>query len=454
MTTVLTLVLASVRTRLWQYAGALLVSFMSASLLTLLASVLDSVHRAAPGHGAERAAQSLLGLVGGTSGFAALLLVANTLVLVAQQRRLEIGTLRVIGATAPQIRGQIVGEAVVVAVLGGVTGAAVGTAALSPVLQWLIRHGVLPTGPQAGLSLVGFAVGVLSTVVIAVPAAWAAVRGPLRMSPIAAVRDAAVEGRAVPVGRTVAAVATLALAWAVWDRYGRKSGVHEAINGAMALCLTLLIAAWLLLPLVVRPVAALSALPGRLLSRCTGRLGAANCAAAGPRVAAMAGPVLLAAGLSAMLLCGNAVSQATVTAHSALQQQNNAVGMRILMTPLIVYAALGILNTLLLATRRRRPEFAALRLAGSTKAQLLRMLGWESATVVLSGLLMAAVVITIFLAGLAARLGPHLTVADVLPWGALAQVVAGCAGLGVLGVLVPGVLVLRVRPARAVASAD
>ncbi|MFD3422848.1 ABC transporter permease [Streptomyces decoyicus] len=447
------LVLASVRTRLWQYTGVLLVSFMSAGLLTLLASVLDSVHRADPGHGAERAAQSLLGLVGGTSGFAAMLLVANTLALVAQQRRVEIGTLRVVGATASQIRAQIVGEAAVVALLGGTAGGAAGGAALGPALRWLIGNGVLPAGPQAAFSPLGFAVGVLSTVVIAVPAALAAVRGPLRMSPVDAVRDAAVERRTLPVGRTVAAVATLALAWAAWDRYGRKSGAHEAVNGAMALCLTLLIAAWLLLPLVVRPVALLSALPGRLLSRCTGRLAAANSGAAGRRVAAMAGPVLLAAGLSTMLLCGNAVSQAVDTAQTALQQRNNAVGMRILMAPLLVYTALGILNTLLLATRQRRQEFAALRLAGSTKAQLLRMLGWESVVVVLSGLLMAGLVIAAFLTGLSARIAPYLTGPAPLPWGTLAQVAAGCAGLGVLGVLVPGVLVLRVRPVRAIRAA-
>ncbi|MGW7024919.1 FtsX-like permease family protein [Streptomyces decoyicus] len=165
----LALVLASVRTRLWQYAGVLLVSFMSAGLLTLLASVLDSVHRADPGHGAERAAQSLLGLVGGTSGFAAMLLVANTLVLVAQQRRVEIGTLRVVGATASQIRAHIVGEAAVVALLGGTAGGAVGSVALGPALRWLIGNGVLPAGPQAAFSPLGFAVGVLSTVVIAVP---------------------------------------------------------------------------------------------------------------------------------------------------------------------------------------------------------------------------------------------------------------------------------------------
>ncbi|MFE7317195.1 FtsX-like permease family protein [Streptomyces sp. NPDC057555] len=447
----LSLVLASVRTRLGQYVGVLLVSAMSAGLLTLLASVLDSVHQADPGHRAERSAQSLLGLVGGTSGFAALLLVSNTLALVAQQRRTEIGALRVVGASTTQIRIQIVSEAAVVAALGGVAGAAGGTVALGPVLDWLIGHHVLPSGPRPDFSPLGFAVGLLSTVVIAVPAALAAVRGPLRTSAVAALREAVVERRALPTGRAIGAVVMLLLAWAVWDRYARKSGAHEALNGSMALCMMLLIAAWLLLPLVVRPAAALSALPGRLLSRCTGRLAAANSAAAGRRVAAMAGPVLLAAGLSTMLLCGNAVSQATATAHNALQQENNAVGLRILMTPLIVCAALGILNTLLLATRQRRQEFAALRLAGSTRAQLLRMLGWESVAVVLSGLMTAGLVNGVFLAGLSTRIAPYLTdMTAVLPWADMAKIAVGCAGLGALGVLVPGVLVLRVNAVHAV----
>ncbi|MFE3886822.1 FtsX-like permease family protein [Streptomyces lydicus] len=447
----LSLVLASVRTRLGQYVGVLLVSAMSAGLLTLLSSVLDSVHHADPGHRAERSAQSLLGLVGGTSGFAALLLVANTLALVAQQRRTEIGALRVIGATTVQIRIQVVSEAAVVAALGGMAGAACGAVALGPVLDWLIEHHVLPAGPQPDFSPLGFAVGLLSTIVIAIPAALTAVRGPLRSSAVAALREATVERRTLPVGRAITAVVMLLLAWAVWDRYARKSGAHEALNGAMALCMLLMIAAWLLLPLVVRPVAALSALPGWLLSRCTGRLAAANSASAGRRVAAMAGPVLLAAGLSAMLLCGNAVSQATAAAHDTLQQESNAVGLRILMTPMVICAALGILNTLLLATRQRRGEFAALRLAGSTRAQMLRMLGWESVVVVLSGLLTAGLVIGLFLAGLSARIAPYLTeVPAVLPWAGLAEVVVGCAGLGLLGVLVPGVLVLRVNAVHAV----
>ncbi|MFE4019600.1 FtsX-like permease family protein [Streptomyces sp. NPDC059101] len=121
------------------------------------------------------------------------------------------------------------------------------------------------------------------------------------------------------------------------------------------------------------------------------------------------------------------------------------------MTPLIACAALGILNTLLLATRQRRGEFATLRLAGSTRAQLLRMLGWESVVVVLSGLLAAGLVIGVFLAGLSTRIVPYLAeLPAVLPWADMAKVAAGCAGLGVLGVLVPGVLVLRVNAVHAV----
>lgn len=195
----------------------------------------------------------------------------------------------------------------------------------------------------------------------------------------------------------------------------------------------------------------------------------------------MAGPVLIAAGLSAMLLCGNSVSQQTDSRPTVVsastrtiapaapetarkraveetrqqqvqadkRQERNAVGLRILMVPLITFSAIGILNTLLLATRRRRQEFATLRLTGSTRGQLLRMLGWESAAVVLSGLSAATAVVTVSLTGLASRLPlPTPDLLTLLPWGPLAQVALGCAGLGLLGVLVPGLLVLRVHPSQ------
>ncbi|WP_405840336.1 ABC transporter permease [Streptomyces platensis] len=476
------LVLGSLRTRLWQYAGVLVVVVMSAALVTTLTTVLDRVHQVSAEGGAEKAAGSLLGLVGGTSGLTAWLLVVNTMSLVVQQRRREIGALRTIGATARQLRLEIVGEALAISLAGAAAGAGLGLAAAGPALAWLIRNGVLEPGPTGGLSLPGFTAGVLCTTGIAVLAAWAATNGPMRISPIAALREAEVERRAMPTGRAVGALVMLGLAWASWDWYGRRTGPHEAINGTMALCLLLILSAWLLLPLLVRPIAALSALPGRLLSRYSGTLAAANSAAATRRVAAMAGPVLIAAGLSAILLCGNSVSQQTDSrptvvsastrttasttapetankptpaetrqqqAQADTRQERNAVGLRILMVPLITFSAIGILNTLLLATRRRRREFATLRLTGSTRGQLLRMLGWESAAVALTGLSAATAVVTLSLAGLATRLPlPTPDLLTLLPWGPLTQVALGCAGLGLLGVLVPGLLVLRVHPSQ------
>ncbi|MEU5053027.1 ABC transporter permease [Streptomyces sp. NPDC021096] len=511
------LVLASARTRLWQYAGVLVVVVMSSALVTVLATVLDRVHRADTGQAAMKSAESLLGLVGGTSGLTAWLLVVNTMSLVVQQRRREIGALRTVGATARQLRLQITGEALVISLVGAAAGAGIGLAAAGPALQWLVRNDVLDAGPTAGLSLPGFTAGVLCTTAIALLAAWTAANGPMRTSPIAALREAEAERRAMPPGRAVGALAMLGLTWAAWDWYGHRDGPHEAVNGAMALCLLLILSVWLLIPLLVRPIAALCAVPGRLLSRYSGTLAAANSTAATRRVAAMAGPVLIAAGLSAMLLCGNAVSgevesrpvartaaavadraaavaeraeapaasaravpvrpaeagaadagQAGQAGHAGheesrpaaapergdggraeRQRDRNAVGMRILMTPLITFSAIGILNTLLLATRRRRQEFAVLRLTGSTRGQMLRMLGWESAVVVLSGLIAAAAVVAVSLGGLCARADlPAADLLELLPWGALAQVAAGCAGLGLLGVVVPGLLVMRVQPSR------
>ncbi|MER0481673.1 ABC transporter permease [Streptomyces sp. Edi2] len=479
------LLMGSLRTRLWQYAGVLVVVVMSSALVTTLTTVLDRVHQVSADSGAEKSAGSLLGLVGGTSGLTAWLLVVNTMSLVVQQRRREIGALRTIGATSRQLRLEIVGEALVISLGGATAGAGIGLAAAGPALSWLIRNDILEPGPSGGLSLPGFTAGVLCTTGIAVLAAWAATNGPMRISPIAALREAEVERRAMPTGRAIGALVVIGLAWASWDWYGRRNGPHEAINGAMALCLLLILSIWLLIPLLVRPIAALSAVPGRLFSRYTGTLAAANSAAATRRVAAMAGPVLIAAGLSAMLLCGNSVSQemdsrpnvvsvpsrstgpAALTtakepavketrlqhARADKRQERNAVGLRILMVPLIAFSGIGILNTLLLATRRRRQEFAVLRLTGSTRGQLLRMLGWESAVVVLSGLSAAAVVVAVSLAGLATRLAlPTADLLTLLPWGVLAQVALGCAGLGLLGVIVPGLLVMRVHPSQVARS--
>ncbi|MFE2938363.1 FtsX-like permease family protein [Streptomyces sp. NPDC059255] len=502
-------VLSSCRARLGQYAGSLVVTVMASALFTALATIVDRVHRAGLGHGPERSAESLTGLIGGTSGLAALLLIANTLSLVVQQRRREIGVLRTIGTTATQIRAEIIAETLMIALAGSAAGAAVGSVTAGPALRWLIRNQVFPPGPEAGFSPQAVGIGVLSTSAVAVFAALAAVYGPTRTPPLTGLRTAEAERRVMPTGRALTAVCTLALAGAAWQRYEHRTGAGEAVSGAMALCLLLLLSAWLLVPLMVRPLISLVALPGRLLSRYSGHLAAVTSTSAVRRVAAMTGPLLIAMGLGAALLCSGAASDAVIrnsavpSAHAAAlapapaapaslreaapstvavstpaqvagapavrtagtdadgdaalreQQRRNEVGTRVLMAPLIVFSGVGILNTLLLATRQRRREFAVLRLTGATTAQLLRMLMWESVAVVAGGVVVAGAVVGVFLSVLSRRLVPYdVDLGSVMPWGPLAQMVFSCAALGLLGVLLPGGLVLRVRAVQATRAPD
>ncbi|MER5372448.1 ABC transporter permease [Streptomyces sp. NPDC002553] len=494
----------SFRTRIGQYVGSLLVVVMTSALFTTLATILDRVRQAGLGHGAERSAESLMGLVGGTSGLAALLLVANTFSLVVDQRRREIGVLRTIGTTPAQIRLQIVGEALLVSLAGGLAGSVLGTAGTGPALHWLVRNEVIPAGTEAHFSVTGAATGPLCTAVIAVLAALTAVHRPTRTGALAAVREAEVRRRAMPTGRVISVLLMSALAFAVYRRYEHRDGADDAVDGAMALGLMLLLAAWLLMPVLVRPLMAVGARPGRVLSRYTGRLAAVNGVGATRRTAAMTGPVLIAAGLSALLLCSAAAAGAveeaearpvTVTrtaevsvasgaavaavaaehpvtavraddapaasdeetraAEADRQRRRNAVGIKVLMAPLIVFSGVGILNTLLLATRQRRREFAVLRLSGGTTGQLLRMLLWESLAVVIAGVATAGAVVGAFLVVLSQRLAPFgVETAAVLPWDQLARVVAGCAALGLLGVLVPARSALRVRAVRATRTPD
>ncbi|MER5716807.1 ABC transporter permease [Streptomyces sp. NPDC002132] len=478
------LVANSFRARIGQYVGSLLVVVMTSALITALATILDRVRLSGLGDGAVRSAESLMGLVGSTSGLAALLLVANTFSLVVDQRLREFGVLRTVGATPAQVRLQLVGEALLVSLAGGLAGSVLGTAGTGPALDWLVRNEILPARPEAHFSATGALTGPLCTAVIAVFAALTAVHRSTRTGALASLREAAVRRRAMPPGRVFSVLLMSALALAVHRRYEHRVGADDAVDGAMALGLMLLLTAWLLVPVLVRPLTAVGAGPGRMLSRYTGCLATVNAGSATRRTAAMTGPVLIAVGLSALLLCSAAAAsevegaqaRRTATTRAAeppgaavraggvpegieaevdRQRRRSAVAVKVLMAPLIAFSGVGILNTLLLATRQRRREFAVLRLTGGTTGQLLRMLLWESLAVVIAGAATAGGVVGAYLAVLSQRLAPFgVDTAAVLPWGQLSWVVAGCTALGLLGVLVPAWSALRVRAVRATRTAD
>ncbi|POX57034.1 ABC transporter permease [Streptomyces sp. Ru71] len=99
----------------------------------------------------------------------------------------------------------------------------------------------------------------------------------------------------------------------------------------------------------------------------------------------------------------------------------------------LLYTGLSLANTLTMSTSGRAAEFRALRLAGATRAQILRLTALESLTVVAAGALLGLLVTFVTAAGTGAALALLSAPAPlVIPWPALGAATAACALLAVV----------------------
>ena len=119
---------------------------------------------------------------------------------------------------------------------------------------------------------------------------------------------------------------------------------------------------------------------------------------------------------------------------------------------IVLYTAISVVNTLVMATAQRRREFGLQRLIGSTRGQVLRMMAVEGGIVAVIGVVLGTIVST-------GSLVPFSLVVSGTPmpsgplWIYLS--VVGAAGLLALSAtLVPTWLALRARPAEAAVAAD
>ncbi|MFD8812152.1 ABC transporter permease, partial [Streptomyces sp. NPDC059627] len=129
--------------------------------------------------------------------------------------------------------------------------------------------------------------------------------------------------------------------------------------------------------------------------------------------------------------------------------RNTRLGLLLVLGIALVYTGISLVNTMVMATSDRMREFAALRLAGATRRQVLRLAGAEALTVVAVGAVLGLLVTALDLTGIAAALHALSAPAAVTPpWTALALSIAGCAILTVLASVVPAAVALR-RPAAA-----
>jgi putative ABC transport system permease protein len=136
-----------------------------------------------------------------------------------------------------------------------------------------------------------------------------------------------------------------------------------------------------------------------------------------------------------------------LSATDAEQARINRLALLAVLGMALLYTGIAIANTLVLATGDRAAELAALRLAGATPRQVLRMIGVEAVLVTGVGLLLAAGVTAITLIGMRiglVALAP--TVPMIIPWLPVGGIAAACLVIAVLASLAPAAVLLRRRP--------
>jgi putative ABC transport system permease protein len=123
-----------------------------------------------------------------------------------------------------------------------------------------------------------------------------------------------------------------------------------------------------------------------------------------------------------------------VAAADAQAARANTRAMVVVLGLALVYTVIAIANTLVIATAGRRAELAALRLAGATRGQVLRLAGREAALVAALGTGLGAVVTAVTLAAVRrglAGVAPAVRVA--IPWPPLLAIALACLVAAMLG---------------------
>jgi putative ABC transport system permease protein len=150
---------------------------------------------------------------------------------------------------------------------------------------------------------------------------------------------------------------------------------------------------------------------------------------------------------------GLVVEDRTALAAQFADHERTSEWINYLLVAMIVgYAVIALVNTLVMATNRRKDEFALQRLVGSTDRQILRMMSVEGLLIALSGIVLGTAVGVAVLVpfGLAAGGSP----VPHGPWWVFFTVAVGAIVLSLAATLVPTWAALRTPAIAAAASGD
>jgi putative ABC transport system permease protein len=233
--------------------------------------------------------------------FTTVFVVGSTFALATSERRREIALLRTIGAATGQVRRLVLGEAALIGLVGGLVGAGLGIAA-SPVLRMLLlKLDVQPPDLQVGISAWPLLVAVSIGIAVALIGAWIPARSAATVAPIEALLDAAVERRPMTTLRWLTGLASLIGGLGVTVPTA-TAATDSRVNTAVAAAMLLILAAALLTPIFVGPIAGLVTWPFTRRSRsAASMLIRAELTTGTRRAAATVAPVIAAVGFAVLL---------------------------------------------------------------------------------------------------------------------------------------------------------
>ncbi|GAA2437101.1 FtsX-like permease family protein [Streptomyces glaucus] len=136
--------------------------------------------------------------------------------------------------------------------------------------------------------------------------------------------------------------------------------------------------------------------------------------------------------------------EAWLRATSPRADGTTRAGLLLVLGISLLYTGICVVGTLATAASGRLRDLAALRLAGATGAQVLRLVAAEALTVVAVGTVLGLLVTAFGLLGMGGALALlSAPVVVVFPWPALAAAAAACAVLAVAASVLPAALALR-----------
>ncbi len=397
--------LRNLRHRPGGFAATFATAFLGATLLMAFASLIDTAARVDAASAESLTTTATIG--GGWCLVIVAFAVTSTLSLAVRQRADQVALLRSVGATGPQLRRMIVGEAAVVAVVASAVAVPAGLALGRMLLALLKNTGQVAATVGGAFGPVALGTGFGVTLIGSVVAGVATAR---RTAAPPGTRPARPRARRIAAVVFVLAGANCAVLTAtLMDGKG-----IDAMQTAGQAGIWASIGLALLAPELLRLVTAVIGAPVRSLGGVAGELAVLGVHARVRQLAAAVMPVLLFTGIATATVYMQGIEdRASAGQVQPAYAQDIQTLNYVVVGMITLFVAIMLVNTLIAATVRRRREFAQHRLAGATRGQLTAMVAFEgllvTVTGVLGGTVAAMFTILPFGAARADRLWPGTT---------------------------------------------